>query len=120
MPDIIDWLTTNGMGLLLIIFAPLVIMGLYIGISYVSTYVSSPLNHVSTQTYCAEIPHGTYTIFPAFLTLLSLGGSTAYASTYLLTACIGSSVSLWSVLIWYVELLPIGFVIEIIRQRVSS
>ena len=119
MVDIIEWIQTNGMGLLMILGAPLIILFGYIGISYASTYVSSPISHVSPQTYCTMIPHGIYTIFPGYLTLLSLGGNSAYSSLFILSACIGNSVALISLALWYFEIMPLALIVEVIRQRVS-
>jgi len=120
MVDIIDWIQTNGIGLLVIFVAPLVILGLYIALTYGSTLLAQPLNHISPNAYCATIPQGTYTIFPGFLVLLGLGGNSAYSSLYLLTACIGKGVSFLSVIIWWLELVPIGLIVEIIRERVQG
>lgn len=115
--DVVDWLQTNGIGIVIILAAPLFIMFGYIGISFASTFVSTPLTHVSTQAYCAEIPTGVYTIFPAYLTLLSIGGNGAYSSLFLLSACIGSSVEWLSLVLWYFEIMPIAVIAEIVRQR---
>ena len=119
MVDIIDWIQTNGLGLGIILLVPLLILFGYLGLSLASTYLSSPISHISPQTYCTTIPHGIYTIFPGYLTLLSLGGNAAYSSLFLLASCIGNSVAAISMVLWYIEILPIAFIAKLIRQRVS-
>jgi hypothetical protein len=119
MVDIIDWLQSNGMGIAIILLVPLLIMLGYIGLSMASTYISAPISNVNPQTYCAQIPTGIYTIFPAYLTLLGLVSSSSYSALFLLTSCIGQSVAPISMVLWYFEILPIGIAAEVIRQRVS-
>jgi hypothetical protein len=120
MVDIVDFIQTNGVGIGIILLVPLLIMFGYVGLSLASTYISSPISHISPQTYCATIPHGVYTIFPGYLTLLSLGGSTSYSSLFLISACIGNSVYITSLALWYLEIIPIALIAEIIRQRVVT
>ena len=119
MVDIVDWIQTNGVGLGIILIVPLLIMFGYLGLSLASTYISSPISHVSPQTYCATIPNGLYTIFPGYLTLLGVGGNATYSSLFLLASCIGSSIAPLSLVLWYIEILPIALIAEIVRQRVS-
>ena len=119
MVDLIDWIQTNGLGIGIILVVPLLILFGYLGLSLASTYISSPLSHVSPQSYCAAIPAGIYTIFPGYLTLLSLGGNAAYSSLFLLASCIGNRVALISLVLLYIEIIPIAFIAEIIRQRVN-
>jgi hypothetical protein len=119
MVDIIDFIQSNGVGIGIILLVPLLILFGYIGLSLGSTYLSSPISHVSPQAYCATIPHGTYTIFPGYLTLLSLGGNSAYSSLFILSACIGNSVAPISMALWYLEIMPLAFIVEFIIQRRS-
>ena len=119
MVDVIDWIQTNGVGLGIILLVPLLILLGYMGLSLASTYLSSPISHVSPATYCATIPHGIYTIFPGYLTLLSLGGNAAYSSLFILSACIGNSVAPISMALWYFEIMPIALIAEVVRQRVT-
>ena len=119
MVDVIDWLQTNGIGLLIILGVPFLILLGYMGVSLASTYLSSSISHVTLATYCATIPHGIYTIFPGYLTLLSLGGNAAYSSLFILSACVGNSVALISMVLWYFEIMPIALIAEVVRQRVT-
>ena len=119
MVDVIDWLQTNGLGVGILLLTPLLILLGYLGLSLASTYLSSSISHIAPATYCATIPHGIYTIFPGYLTLLSLGGNAAYSSLFILSTCIGNSVALISMVLWYFEIMPIALIVEVIRQRVT-
>jgi len=120
MVDIVDWLSTNGLGLAIILLTPLLILGGYIGLTYASTYVSSPISHLTAAQYCATVPHGIYTIFPLYISLLGVTGNVAASSYSIITACIGGNVELVSLLIWYFEIMPIALIAEFVRQRFVS
>jgi hypothetical protein len=107
----------KGIGVILLIplLWLLIVTGLYIGSSYLQTTFS----HKPISAFCDELKPGIYTIFPPIESIIYF--RSPYALYYgSIPACINNPVSPLSLVPWYLELLPIGIIAEILRQRVTQ